>query len=278
MESLAHHRYEPQCSAEILSKWGDLFDKFDRGVGRHDPEAVLSTTELGLGLRSIGITLNEQEARVALGQVFDDAKVKMSLHVASLPVSGAEPTERAYDATLLPRPQESMLREITELVRGNGGQMLWVRPPMSPHIPAHLDDVVLDGVQEEARGLIREAGGHYLDMRSLPMTDAMFKNEDHMNEEGSRRFTEALSEALGGLVREAEATRAPPPEIARMEGLTSERPVGVSESLAAGPWLAPGGQLLIASDEVWKPSRGPFSVTVALRAGADTEGRPKVSL
>lgn len=238
----------------------------------------LPTETLFSSPRDPARAMSEQEARVALGQVFDDANVRMALHVASLPVAGSAPAERAYDAALLPSPDASMLREVTELVRGHGAQILWVRPPMSPHIPAHLDDVVLEGVQDESRRLIGEAGGHYLDMRSLPMTEAMFKNEDHMNEEGSRRFTEALSAAVGDLAQRAREVQAKPPEIARMEGLTMDRPEGLPEAMSAGPWLAPGAELLIATDEPWTPSRGPFTVSVALRAESASSGRPTATL
>jgi hypothetical protein len=107
-----------------------------------------------------------------------------------------DPTERFYDPGLLGAPSDAFLSDITALAQAHGAEILWVRPPMSPHIPKHLDDRVGPGVQEAAMEVIASSGGHYLDMRALPMTAAMFKNEDHMNEEGSRRFTEALARAI----------------------------------------------------------------------------------
>ena len=126
--------------------------------------------------RRPGEALSQDEARFALGQVFDDAQVDTSLHVSGMPVVVAgDATERFYDPSLLDSPSESFLGDITELARSNGAEILWVRPPMSPHIPEHLDDRVYPGVQEDAIALIEAVGGHYLDMRALPMTAAMFK-------------------------------------------------------------------------------------------------------
>ncbi len=155
-----------------------------------------------------------EAGRVALERVFDDAKIDMSLHGTSSPVALAQAeVDRFYTPDLLPAPDASFLPEITALAREHDARIVWVRPPMSPFIPAHLDDVVLDGVQERAIALVEERGGSYLDMRALPMSSQMFKNEDHMNKEGSRRFTQALGKALldlDALQPDADPTRAGP--------------------------------------------------------------------
>ncbi|MEZ4235393.1 MAG: hypothetical protein R3F59_04380 [Myxococcota bacterium] len=141
--------------------------------------------------------LNPLQVRVALGRVFDDEHVDMRLHGASTPVVEANRgPERVYDATMLPSPEQSFLGDTTALATEHGARIVWIRPPMSPFIPKELDDVVLPGVQEAATALVEREGGSLVDLRSLRMTEEMFRNEDHMNDEGSRMFSERLGRAL----------------------------------------------------------------------------------
>ncbi len=137
------------------------------------------------------------ETRAALDEVFADARVDMRLHDQALPVADVQRgNEVSYSPDMLPTPEGSFLREITALCRDAGSRAVWVRPPMSPNIPPERDDVAPDGFQERAIGIVEAEGGAYVDMRGLPMSGAMFKNIDHMNREGSRRFTEALASTL----------------------------------------------------------------------------------
>ncbi|MEQ1508681.1 MAG: hypothetical protein ABMB14_41020, partial [Myxococcota bacterium] len=141
--------------------------------------------------------LGPNQIRAALSRVFDDARIDMKLHGASTPVVELNRgDQRFYTPDLLPPPDQSFMADVTRLVAENGARIVWVRPPMSPYIPQELDDVVLPGVQEATIALVESLGGSFLDMRGLPMTTQMFKNEDHMNAEGARRFSEALAQAL----------------------------------------------------------------------------------
>lgn len=132
--------------------------------------------------------------RRALGRVFDDANVDMTLYDHAMPVvEGVARRDRGYTPDLLPTPEASFLSEVTALATETGLQIAWVRPPMSPTIPANRDDVVPEGFQRRAQAVVRDHGGHFVDLRHLRMSAAMFRNEDHMNQEGSLRFTEALA-------------------------------------------------------------------------------------
>ncbi|MBA2321537.1 MAG: hypothetical protein H0V89_10310, partial [Deltaproteobacteria bacterium] len=137
-----------------------------------------------------------EETRERLDRVLADDEVDLALQRIGHPILAIDREERHYRPEMLPAPDASFLAEITRLGVENGSRVVWVRPPMSPFIPEQLDDVVLAGVQEQAVAIIEAAGGTYLDMRGLPMSMDMFKNEDHMNAEGSRRFTMALAAGL----------------------------------------------------------------------------------
>ncbi len=219
-----------------------------------------------------GRRLTVPEVRVALARVFDDENVDMSLHSASMPIVEANRLDdRAYTPEMLPSPDESFIPVITDLVESHGGRTVWVRPPMSPHIPDNLDDVVLPGVQEATQELLAPRAGDFVDMRALPMTAAMFKNEDHMNEEGSRRFSEALAGSLKDLDALAPKPRPELAEPAVVEAFLTDAD-GARTPLAVGdvPSLVAGGSVewTVAS---WDPMRGPFAVQVVV----DTpEGAP----
>jgi len=55
---------------------------------------------------------------------------------------------------------------------------------------------VLPGTQQKIQKMITTNGGVYMDMRGLEMNASHFMNLDHMNEEGARRFTEALAQLI----------------------------------------------------------------------------------
>lgn len=205
------------------------------------------------------------EARGALDRVFDDARIDMRLYGRSTPVVEANRgLDRYYTPEMLPPPEEGFLPEITELARQHGSRVVWVRPPMSPHIPEHLDDRAPEGFQERAQALVEERGGLFVDMRALPMTAAMFKNEDHMNEEGSRRFSEALAatllelDALAPLA--AEPARALPVEV-RVEGDAAGEPPALP---GQGPWVLPGTRRVYALPGGWERRRGPLDLAILL--------------
>ncbi|MCA9489866.1 MAG: hypothetical protein KC621_08080 [Myxococcales bacterium] len=211
-------------------------------------------------LRTMPATLfgaDRRQARAALDAVFDDALVDMDLYQGTTNIAGGalEP-QRYYSPDMLPGPDEGFVPVITELVREHGGRTVWVRPPMSPFIPPELDDVVLPGVQERAIALVEERGGDFLDMRALPMSTAMFRNEDHMNEEGSRRFSDALAVALqdlDALHPDADPERAGP------LAFTTEGP---------SPSLAPG-ERVVFHVAGWPEIRGTFGVDVATSGPAE---------
>ncbi len=210
-----------------------------------------------------GRRLSVVEVRGALARVFDDDNVDMHLHNASMPIVEADRLDdRGYTPDMLPPPEETFIPVITDLVESHGGRTVWVRPPMSPHIADHLDDVVLPGVQEATQQLLAPRAGDYVDMRALPMTAAMFKNEDHMNEEGSRRFSEALSRSLqelDALAPKARPELAGPADVqgAMVAADGSSTPLGEPSS---EPLLLPAGHGARWTLSAWDPMRGPFAV------------------
>jgi len=217
--------------------------------------------------------LTAGETRGALERVFDDDKVDMGLHMASTPIVESNRLgERAYTPDMLPAPEESFLPVTTDLVTAHDGRVVWVRPPMSPHVPAHLDDRVLPGVQEQAMEVLAERGGDFVDMRGLPMTADMFKNEDHMNEEGSRRFSEALATTLQELDALQPKARPGllPPLVAtpRIDG----EPVASIDVVPAGS--AASWEL----SEGWVPLRGTFALGVAALQDATPDQAPRWSV
>jgi hypothetical protein len=220
--------------------------------------------------------LGVAEARSMLEAVFDDAQINMSLHGHSTPVVEADRGMRYYDPAMLPRPERSFIPDITALVSAAESHIVWVRPPMSPHIPAHLDDVVLPGVQDEVAAMVEAEGGKYLDMRELPMSATMFKNEDHMNEEGSRRFTEALAAAVREMaaIPDELRTEIPPFKPASVTWLGEQPPL--PEALTTwggvGRWVAPGTTLRFAFGKAWDVRRGPMHVEVVLEHPGEAAG------
>ncbi|MBX2801072.1 MAG: hypothetical protein KTR31_25555 [Myxococcales bacterium] len=207
---------------------------------------------------------DDEQTRAALGRVFDDRGVDMSLHGTSVPVvESSLEGERAYTPDLLPAPADSFLADVTQLAREHGTQIVWVRPPMSPHIPEHLDDIVPVGVHQAAVAQVEAQGGRFVDMRSLPMTSAMFRNEDHMNEEGSRRFTAALAAALVESFEDSPTSH--PFDDARVQIRTTPEhavPPDLSELPGSGLWLPPGSTTTISADKPWDPAT-PFLLSVA---------------
>ncbi len=143
----------------------------------------------------------------ALDRAFEDDKVDMALHHTVMPAFQTRiQVDPLFDPTLLPGPEDSFIPELTQLVGSHDGTALFVRPPMSPSMPDGVGDIVLRGVSERAQRLIQQHGGTYFDMRKLPMNDNHFFNPDHMNGEGAKRFTAALSD----LIREASILRKAP--------------------------------------------------------------------
>jgi hypothetical protein len=231
----------------------------------------------------VGMGMGPLEVRANLDKVFDDDLVDMRLHTAgsSPVVAGGE--VRGYDPSMLPRPGESFVPLITKLARSYGARIVWVRPPMSPDIPQELDDVVPEGFQAEMLRVLHEQGGNYVDMRSLPMSTGMFANEDHMNEDGSRRFSEALGRALGDLdVMQPEAI---PGAVApltaseiRVEGNPGPPPEAEANWAGEGTWVGPGATLVARFDVGWVESRGVFAVKAVAEALTQTGAAPTLTV
>lgn len=133
----------------------------------------------------------------ALSRVFDAERVDLRLHNNVIPAfQQSERTLVAFDPSTLPDPEDSFLPDITRLVADHDGVVVFVRPPMAPRLPENQGDVVLPRTEQEIPALAARDGAIYVDMRGLDMDDGHFENEDHMNPEGARRFTEALADTV----------------------------------------------------------------------------------
>lgn len=212
--------------------------------------------------------LTDAQIRGALGRVFDDARIDMRLHGSSTPVVEANRgPERMYDASMLPSPEQSFLGDVTRLATAHGARVVWVRPPMSPFIPKELADVVLPGVQERATEVVEAAGGTFLDLRSLRMPVDMFRNEDHMNEEGSRLFSRKVADALN----EIDALYPSPGR----EGLPPLRPavtVSGGDAGAGFDGAVQPGTTAAWAFRPWIPERGTFAADAVVSREGGIEG------
>lgn len=194
--------------------------------------------------------LDGRSARAALERVFDDARVDGALHTPSSVVPDEEP---AYGVDLLPTPEASFLGPTTELARRHGAGVVWARPPMSPFVSPDQADDAPDGAQEAATALVEARGGQFLDLRGLPVTSRMFKNEDHMNAQGARRFTEALGRQLAALDA--------------LHSGTDPDGTGPLEATADGEGPLPPGGARTWTVTGWDERRGTLEVDVVARGG-----------
>jgi hypothetical protein len=204
--------------------------------------------------------LTPTQVRASLGRVFDDARIDMRLHGSSIPVVEANRgPERLYDASMLPSPDQSFMGDATRLAAEHGAQVVWIRPPMSPFIPKELADVVLPGVQERAVEVVEQEGGTFLDMRGIPMTVDMFRNEDHMNEEGSRLFSERIASALIDVdaMYPNPGPGGPPP-------LSPTFTTSGAQARGTTPDAVQPGATAIWRFEGWAPLRGTFAADVVV--------------
>ncbi len=141
-----------------------------------------------------------KKTEAALDRVFDASKTDMRLHGDVIPTFGTtDSLSIAFDPESLPIPRESFLPEITRLVAQHDGHVVYLRPPMSPLLPANVGDLVLPETEDKVIKLVDRMDGTYLDMRGLRMDDGHFHNIDHMNPEGARRFTEVTAVAMADL-------------------------------------------------------------------------------
>ncbi len=132
----------------------------------------------------------------ALDRVFADDRTDMLLHHSVIPVMSGERELVPFDPADLPRPKDSLIPDICDIVSENGGKAVFLRPPMSPLLPPEAGDLVTQGTEGRVYALAKAHGGIYLDMRSFEMADGLFHNVDHMNPAGARRFTEAVAQIL----------------------------------------------------------------------------------
>lgn len=141
---------------------------------------------------------NDKDIGPALERVFDASKTDMRLHNNVIPIYNTRNDHalEIFDPHSLAMPDDSLLAEIARMAQENGGQLVYIRPPMSPLLPEGIGDIVLPGHEAAVQPLMDRYDAIYLDLRTVEMDVTHFTNADHMNGEGSRRFTEIVSELL----------------------------------------------------------------------------------
>lgn len=187
---------------EKLGRSAYWWDRIRENKGRLRDKTLKDLRNLAVNLFWLQEVSTEERHRTnqALELVFSDANTDMSLHNNVIPIFNTKQKELyAYDPSELPTPKESFIPDITSMVSDNDGKVLYLRPPMSPLLPAYAGDQVLPGVEEKVARMVEKQGGYYLDMRGLKMNAGHYINLDHMNNEGARRFTEALAQAMIGI-------------------------------------------------------------------------------
>jgi len=147
---------------------------------------------------------DSRATEAALDRVFDASNTDMRLHNQVIPIFAEKAKLQPFDPADLPLPKDSFIPEITRMVSDNGGTAVFLRPPMSPMLPEELGDVVLPEVEPRAINMVERRGGLYLDTRQLPLQATHFHNVDHMNGEGARHYTEAVSRVLWELPKLAD--------------------------------------------------------------------------
>ncbi|MEZ4239444.1 MAG: hypothetical protein R3F59_25460 [Myxococcota bacterium] len=156
---------------------------------------------------------NDKKTENALSRVFDASKTDMRLHNNVIPIFNTRSNRDLlpFDPNELPEPDSSFMPHIAELVQSNGGHLVFLRPPMSPQLPPEFGDVVPEASEERVPAVLARYGASFFDLRTLLVSspgephaerymDAThFENVDHMNHEGSRRFTSIVSGLLDDL-------------------------------------------------------------------------------
>lgn len=144
---------------------------------------------------------------LALARVFAEDRLDHRLHKRVIPIFDVtSPFAVTFAEDELAPVDQGFVPDLLGLVGGHGGTLAFVRPPMSPRLPQGYGDVVPDALAASVPPAFAAAGHVYLDLRAVPMAASHFQNLDHMNEEGGRRFTWIMADAL----REAGADPRPP--------------------------------------------------------------------
>lgn len=142
-------------------------------------------------------------------QVFANARMDYGLHKrqATGIFDPEDLTDLASDAGFDLR-RDGLIGATAQLAAEHDAVVVWVRMPFPPS--NHAMDTVPADVEADALAWMDEAGGGYLDMRSLDLDDADFEDMRHLSRSGAVKFTTALArslEALGALSGDVRVVR-----------------------------------------------------------------------
>ncbi|MCB9677502.1 MAG: hypothetical protein H6737_20505 [Alphaproteobacteria bacterium] len=212
-----------------------------------------------------------KQTNEAMDRVFHASRVDPTLRAVAMPVSVGE-EDAQIDLSQLPEAGDSFLPDIARLCHEHGARLVMVRNKESPLMPPGQGDIVPPGRVAEVRALLAEWGGVMIDMDPVPMVSAHYDNLDHMTDDGSRRFTSALAEALNdlGIAEDRARYVRPLPPSAIEVPTPSEAPLaGIRRSWRA---LDAGATATWRWDEAWPGASDTFRV----RGVFEGSGEPPV--
>lgn len=171
-------------------------------------------------LDDLKYTVAGSKADEDLEKVFDMAAVLSGGPTQVMPIVEQE----AVSTETATGIEASFILDIIELGKKNGAKVIFVRVPVAP-ASARYDMVPMD-VQREVVQAINTAGGGWLDLSGLPVSEADFRDGRHMAAGGASRFTQVLLERLekmGAFSAGSLAQAALPlvPDILQREGQSS---------------------------------------------------------
>ena len=191
-------RSEPVIDAKLGAR-NFYLDRVRENRGTLKDKAMIAWRNLAVStLVFHSFRADEKRIEDGLATAFDENRTNMRLHSNVLPIFNMQQDRELlpFDPTELPHPKDSFMPEIAKLVARNGGEVYFLRPPMSPLLPEGVGDIVLPETEQEVPEVVTRAHGTQLDLRALRMDVGHFHNQDHMNTEGARRFTIVVAQIL----------------------------------------------------------------------------------
>jgi len=209
----------------------------------------------------------------AMDKVFHASKTDLSLRAAALPVNvGDESTQ--IDLSALPQAADSFLPEIARLCHENGARLIMVRNKESPLMPPKQGDIVPRSIVADVRAEISQWGGLLIEMDPIEMFAAHYDNLDHMTEDGSKRFTLALADALDDLGVSGERdryVRPLPPD--RVDLPEAKQPAAAASIRRSWRHLDANSAATWSWDEAWPGDPNTFRIRVVVEP-IDGDSKP----
>ncbi|MCA9490229.1 MAG: hypothetical protein KC621_09900 [Myxococcales bacterium] len=128
----------------------------------------------------------------ALEDLFSDENIDMSRHTATVRAGhdGGDWMEG------LPEPKDSLIEELCRMLQANGTTLVYIRTPMLDRTGEGIVDPAPPEVLREVESIFARYGHRFVDMYTLELPRAAYKNATHLSPEGARLFTMKVNETL----------------------------------------------------------------------------------